>query len=71
MRVVVPHHNPDNKVHGANRGPTWALSVPGGPHIGPMNIAIRESMELVFGFTQNDIPLCRIGLDYSSAGYYQ
>ena len=34
--------NPDNKVHGANMGPTWVLSVPDGPHIGPMNLAIRE-----------------------------
>ena len=32
---------PDSKVHGANMGPTWVLSVPDGPHIGPMNLAIR------------------------------
>ena len=37
------HSNfPDSKVHGANMGPTWVLSSPGGPHVGPMNIAIRE-----------------------------
>ena len=35
---------PDNKVHGANMGPTWALSAPGGPHIGPMNLAIRVAI---------------------------
>ena len=23
-------------------GPTWVLSAPGGPHVGPMNLAIRE-----------------------------
>ena len=23
-------------------GPTWALSAPDGPHIGPMNLAIRD-----------------------------
>ena len=33
---------PDNKVHGANVGPTWVLSAPDGPHLGPMNIAIRD-----------------------------
>ena len=33
--------NPDNKVHGANMGPTWVLSAPDGPHVGPMNLAIR------------------------------
>ena len=31
----------DNKVHGANMGPTWVLSTPDGPHVGPMNLAIR------------------------------
>ena len=30
----------DSKVHGANMGPTWVLSAPGGPHIGPMNLAV-------------------------------
>ena len=35
------HHYPDSKVHGANMGPTWVLSVPDGPHVGPMNLAIR------------------------------
>ena len=31
----------DSKVHGANMGPTWILSAPDGPHVGPMNFAIR------------------------------
>ena len=30
------NHNPDNKVHGANMGPTWVLSAPDGPQMGPM-----------------------------------
>ena len=30
-----------SKVHGANMGPTWVLSTPDGPHVGPMNFAIR------------------------------
>ena len=30
------------KVHGANMGPNWALSVPDGPHDGTMNLAIRD-----------------------------
>ena len=34
--------NPDSKVHGANMGPSWVLSAPVGPHIGPMNLAIKE-----------------------------
>ena len=32
---------PDSKVHGANMGPIWVLSAPSGPHIGPMNRAIK------------------------------
>ena len=38
--VGMPHDTvtyiPDSKVHGANMGPTWVLSVPDGPHVGPM-----------------------------------
>ena len=31
---------PDSKVHGANMGPVWGQQDPGGPHDGPMNLAI-------------------------------
>ena len=31
---------PDNKVHGANMGPTWVLLAPCGPHVDSMNLAI-------------------------------
>ena len=31
---------PDNKVNGANVGPTWGRQDPGGPHVDPMNFAI-------------------------------
>ena len=33
---------PDSKVHGANMGPTWVLSAPDGPHVGPMSLAVKE-----------------------------
>ena len=33
---------PDSKVHGANMGSIWGQQDPGGPHVGPMNLAIRE-----------------------------
>ena len=41
--VVAPRamNYPDSKVHGANMGSTWVLSAPDGPHVGPMNLAIR------------------------------
>ena len=41
--IVIIHAIPDSKVHVANMGPTWVLAAPGGPHIGPMNLAIRDA----------------------------
>ena len=35
---------PDSKDHGANMGPTWVMSTPGVPHVGPMNLAIKVDM---------------------------
>ena len=31
---------PDSKVHGTYMGPTWGRQDPGGPHVGPMILAI-------------------------------
>ena len=41
MRTIT-NINPDSKFHGANTGPTLFLLAPGGPHVNPMNLAIRE-----------------------------
>ena len=38
--------HPDNKVHGANIGPTWVLSAPDEPDVGPMNLGIRATMHM-------------------------
>ena len=38
--VLRQSNYPDSKVHVANVGPTWVLSGPDGPHVGPMNLAI-------------------------------
>ena len=35
-----PYAIPDSKVYGANMGPIWDRQDPGGPHVGPMNLAI-------------------------------
>ena len=35
---------PDSKVHVAHMGPTWFLSAPGGPHVGPINLPIWHGM---------------------------
>ena len=45
-RQWLPGNIPDSKVHGANMGPTRVLSAPGGPHVGPMNLAIRDALML-------------------------
>ena len=38
---------PDNKVYGAKMGPTWGRQEPGGPHVGPMNLAIWVGPTLI------------------------
>ena len=37
---------PDSKVHGANMGPIWGRQDPGGPHVGPLNLAIWVALVL-------------------------
>ena len=44
MHVNILCTYPDSKVHGANIGPTWVLSSPGGPHVGPMKLALWVCM---------------------------
>ena len=41
---------PDSKVHGAHMGSTWVLSAPGGPHVGPMNLAVWLEWNLIPGW---------------------
>ena len=41
LLIWIRWYFPDSKVHGANMGPTWVLSAPDGPHVGPLNLAIR------------------------------
>ena len=40
---------PDSKVYGANMGPTWVLSAPGGPHVGHMDVAIWDPVNIQEG----------------------
>ena len=58
---VKPHHLqrtfPNSKVHEANRRPTWVLSAPDGPHVGPMNLAIRVMVGEVWQLSEDDIKL--------------
>ena len=40
-------HREACNVHRANMGPTWVLSAPDGPHVGPMHHAIRVWIEWI------------------------
>ena len=48
---------PDSKDHGANMGPTWVLSAPGGPNVGPMNLLIRVSINCKSCITCIQLPV--------------
>ena len=56
-RSAVSLITPDSKVHGANMGPTWALSAPGGPHVGPINLAVRDVVNFLYNTPQIVLPL--------------
>ena len=43
LRPWWPKSIPDSKVPGAYMVPTWGLQDPGGPHVGPMILAIWDS----------------------------
>ena len=61
MALLTVRTNPDSKVHGANMGLKWGRQDPCGPHVGPMNLAIRE----VIAWTNVDLSsmgLCDIHL---------
>ena len=55
-----PGKVPDSKVHEANMGPTWFLSAPDGPHVVPMNLAIRGvsmSWHQVYNIRRIQLPI--------------
>ena len=45
---------PDNKVHGANMGPTWVLSSPDGPHVGTWSLFSGTSHFIVHNNSSSD-----------------
>ena len=66
MGQVFSDRYPDNKVHGANMGPTLVLSAQDGPLVGPMNLAIRVAGILSPQEHQMSVVLCYKGLGYFS-----
>ena len=57
--------NLDSKVHGANMGPIWGRQDPGGPHVGPMDLAIWE----VLGNPCDTLPYSRWRLSWYFHSY--
>ena len=53
-------NSPDSKVHGANIGPTWVLSAPGGPPVCPVNLSIRDvySIDMDQGILSHEADTC-------------
>ena len=51
------HIYPDSNFHVAHTGPTWVLSAPGGPHVGPIEITIRVYIETDLLALQIKIPI--------------
>ena len=51
----------DSKVHGANMGPVWDRQDPGGPHGGPMNLAIWD-VYLQYCWSVDNWPPSTVGL---------
>ena len=47
LKLYVQKSIPDSKIRGANIGPTWVLLAPDGPHVGPMNLAIRDVITFI------------------------
>ena len=52
IKWIIEQNNPDSKVHGANMRPTWVLSAPDGPHVGPMNLAIRATRNRIYDISK-------------------
>ena len=51
---------PGSKVYGAKMGPTWGRQDPGGPHVGPMNLAIWVYIIEILRKTHTDNDVCNV-----------
>ena len=57
--IVMQEGYPDRKVHGACMGPTWGRQDPGGPHVGPMNLAIRVLLYGIYVWNASQFQISR------------
>ena len=55
--IILAHiDTPDSKVHGANMGPTWVLSAPDGPNVGPRTVLSGTRLEIFTNSISNGVP---------------
>ena len=47
MMQAMTHVIPNSKVHGPDMGPIWGRQDPGGLHVGPMNFAIWDVINVL------------------------
>ena len=57
--IVMVRRLVSQRVHGVNMGPTWVLLAPDGPHVGPMNLAIRGALLCACYMLTSSIPMYR------------
>ena len=62
MIGILLENDPNSKVHEAKMGPIWGQQDPGGPHVGPMNLAIWD-LGLTYVGTLVEI-VARNGIEY-------
>ena len=55
-------NTPYSKVHGAYMGPTWGRQDPGGPHVGPVNFAIRDAFVKDVIHPSSGVGYCKLTL---------
>ena len=68
-QLQLRYGNPDSKVHVTHAGPTWVLSAPGGPYVGPMNLAITEHIEKTAKTDDMNERVCHISIYHSMKNY--
>ena len=54
---------PDNKVHGANMGPTWVLSAPDGPHVSLSGMVVKYIDILMYISVSDNLFTCVLMCD--------
>ena len=64
---------PYSKVHGTNKGPTWVLSAPDGPHVDPMNLAFRAIGKIHQAVPRGLCKQCTVQFwyQYTESSWYQ